>query len=64
MSDVNPNDREEPSYQQVHRGRVHQLDPGSKLPPIRLQTTAGVTLSLPEQLAGSYNILLFYRGHW
>ena len=64
MTDIDANDREHPSYGQVHRGRDNLLNPGDKLPAIELTTVSRGTLSLPEVLESTYNILLFYRGHW
>lgn len=54
----------DPTYNDVHRGRSHMLNPGSELPAIRLTVTSGETISLPAELSADYTVLLFYRGHW
>jgi peroxiredoxin len=40
------------------------LQNGDVFPKIRIETTAGETLILPEALAGSFSVVLFYRGAW
>jgi peroxiredoxin len=40
------------------------LDRGDAFPPLSLSLTDGATLELPHALAGSYGVVLFYRGSW
>lgn len=40
------------------------LNPGDAFPAIPLTTTDGQKQSIPEALAGSYGVVLFYRGSW
>lgn len=40
------------------------LGPGDKFPEITLTTTDDEKPSIPEALAGSYGVVLFYRGSW
>ena len=40
------------------------LSPGDPFPHLTMTTTDGTTLSLPDDLAGSYAVVLFYRGSW
>lgn len=42
----------------------HQLDTGDKFPDIELKKLGGGTISLPGDLAGSWGVILFYRGYW
>ncbi|MEM6707858.1 MAG: hypothetical protein AAF648_03660 [Pseudomonadota bacterium] len=61
---IDPNDRDHPSYRDVHRGRANLLSPGDPLPSFELRFTSGDTLSVPDAITGDYAVLLFYRGHW
>lgn len=40
------------------------LSNGQRFPHLELPTVGGGTLSLPEDLAGSYGVVLIYRGSW
>lgn len=40
------------------------LNPGDLVPTITAPLAGGPTLSLPAALAGSFGIVLFYRGEW
>jgi peroxiredoxin len=40
------------------------LSPGDSFPQIVLATVDGTSLSLPDDLAGSFGVVLFYRGSW
>lgn len=40
------------------------LENGSKFPALSFKTVGGDTLELPDYLAGSYGVVLFYRGSW
>ena len=37
---------------------------GQPFPPIEVPAVGGGTISLPEDLAGSYGVVLIYRGSW
>ena len=41
-----------------------QLDAGNRFPEYQVQTVAGRTLHLPQDLSGEYAVLIFYRGGW
>ena len=41
-----------------------KLASGDTFPQLTLNIEDGSTLSLPEDLQATYNIVLFYRGHW
>ena len=41
-----------------------KLGIGDGFPEMTLNLVDGGTLSLPTGLRGTYNIVLFYRGHW
>ncbi len=41
-----------------------KLGIGDAFPEMALNLVDGSTLSLPTGLRGTYNIVLFYRGHW
>lgn len=38
------------------------LQNGDKIPELKIASVAGGTLSIPEDLAGSYGVVLIYRG--
>lgn len=40
------------------------LHPGDQFPKLTMTTVNGTVMSLPEALAGSYGVVLFYRGSW
>jgi peroxiredoxin len=40
------------------------LQPGDRFPTLSVALPAGVTLSLPDALAGGFGVVLFYRGAW
>jgi peroxiredoxin len=41
-----------------------QLDVGDRFPEFQLQTVDGRGIRLPQDLAGEYSVLIFYRGIW
>jgi hypothetical protein len=43
---------------------ARQLNFGDPFPEYPVQTTAGQTLRLPQDLTGEYAALIFYRGSW
>ena len=43
---------------------AEKLDIGDVLPRMTLNVVGGTQMTLPDQLQGRYNILIFYRGHW
>jgi len=40
------------------------LKNGEIFPELKIPAVGGGTLSLPGDLAGSYGVILIYRGHW
>jgi peroxiredoxin len=40
------------------------LHPGDPFPTLQVPLTGGGTLALPDDLAGSFGVVLFYRGAW
>jgi peroxiredoxin len=40
------------------------LHPGDHFPTFHVPLTGGGTLTLPDDLAGSFGVVLFYRGAW
>ncbi|HME49289.1 peroxiredoxin family protein [Mycobacterium sp.] len=40
------------------------LQNGEKFPELKIATVGGDTLSIPQDLAGSYGVVLIYRGSW
>jgi peroxiredoxin len=40
------------------------LSPGERFPALTFNLTDGDTIDLPDALAGSYGVVLFYRGSW
>jgi len=40
------------------------LNPGDRFPSLALSLTGGGRLALPDALAGSFAVILFYRGSW
>ena len=43
---------------------TQRLENGGIFPSIELPRVGGGTLTLPSDLAGSYGVILIYRGHW
>ena len=43
---------------------ARRLDTGDAFPRLAIQQLDGSTIQLPEDLAGHWSVLLFYRGHW
>jgi peroxiredoxin len=43
---------------------MNQLQPGDRFPTLHVPLTGGGTLDLPDDLAGSFGVVLFYRGAW
>jgi hypothetical protein len=41
-----------------------QLNMGDLFPEYTVSTVDGRTLHLPQDLAGEYSVLIFYRGSW
>jgi peroxiredoxin len=40
------------------------LEPGASFPPLIVALPGGATFELPDALAGSYGVVLFFRGSW
>ncbi|WP_020013439.1 peroxiredoxin family protein [Promicromonospora sukumoe] len=40
------------------------LGPGDSFPSLKLTQPGGQTIALPDALAGSFGVVLFYRGSW
>jgi peroxiredoxin len=40
------------------------LNPGDPFPRLTISTTDGQTLTVPDAFAGSFGLVLFYRGAW
>ena len=40
------------------------LNPGDAFPELTVPSAAGTTVELPRALAGSFGVVLFYRGSW
>jgi peroxiredoxin len=43
---------------------MNLLNPGDQFPDLTLTLPGGGTLALPDALAGSFGVVLFYRGSW
>ena len=43
---------------------AQKLDTGDRFPEMTLALARGGRVSLPDDLASDYNVILFYRGHW
>lgn len=41
-----------------------KLDTGDRFPRMTLNLVGGGSLTLPDDLAAKYTVILFYRGHW
>jgi peroxiredoxin len=40
------------------------LSPGDQFPKLTISTTDGQTVAIPDDLAGDFAVVLFYRGSW
>jgi peroxiredoxin len=40
------------------------LTNGQQFPPLTASRVGGGTMTIPQDLAGKWGVLLFYRGHW
>lgn len=49
---------------ELHVGRAALLHNGTAFPPLDSPAVGGGTISLPGDLAGSFGVVLFYRGAW
>src|SRR5258708_3982360 len=47
-----------------NKGADMQLSNGEHFPAITASRVGGGEMSIPEDLAGRWAVLLFYRGHW
>ena len=43
---------------------MSRLHNGQPFPPLEVPAVGGGTISLPDDLAGSYGVILIYRGSW
>ena len=43
---------------------AEKLGPGDLFPTMSVTLVGGGSISLPADMDGNYNIILFYRGHW
>jgi peroxiredoxin len=43
---------------------MSRLQPGDHFPTLTVQPVGGPAFDLPDALAGSYGVVLFYRGSW
>ena len=43
---------------------AQKLDAGTTFPTVKLTTVSGDTFTLPDDIANSYQVVLFFRGHW
>lgn len=41
-----------------------RLDTGDRFPELSCKSITGYTFELPKEFAGSWGIVLFYRGQW
>ncbi len=41
-----------------------QLVPGDTFPRLQLKIAGAADLTLPDDIASDYAVVLFYRGHW
>lgn len=46
------------------RSSAPPLDAGSPFPPLRVPKVGGGHLSLPDDLARDFSVVLLNRGHW
>lgn len=47
-----------------HEGKAAPLNTGQRFPQLEIAAVDGTTISLPNDLAGSYGAVLIYRGAW
>lgn len=43
---------------------AEKLDTGDAFPSLTLNLVGGGTMTVPDDMAGGYKVILFYRGHW
>jgi peroxiredoxin len=43
---------------------AEKLGIGAQFPKVTLTLTDGGTMTLPDDIASNYTVVLFYRGHW
>jgi hypothetical protein len=43
---------------------AQKLDAGTIFPTVQFTTVRGGTVTLPEDITSSYEVVLFFRGHW
>lgn len=43
---------------------MDKLQNGDRFPSLTADRLDGTTMTLPDDLAGSWSLVLFYRGHW
>lgn len=43
---------------------AQKLDAGTTFPTVDLTIVSGDTFTLPDDIANSYQVVLFFRGHW
>lgn len=43
---------------------AQKLNTGDQFPQMTLSLVGGGSVTLPDDLEGEYNLVLFYRGHW
>lgn len=43
---------------------MQQIENGRSFPTFRGPTAAHGEMSVPDDLRGDWNVVLFYRGHW
>jgi len=41
-----------------------KLNTGSDFPKMKINLVGGSEINLPEDMGGTYNVVLFYRGYW
>ncbi len=41
-----------------------KLEAGETFPSVTMKLVGGGTVTLPDDLATQYGVVLFYRGHW
>ncbi len=41
-----------------------KLEAGETFPSVTMKLVGGETVTLPDDLATPYGVVLFYRGHW
>ncbi len=43
---------------------ARRLDTGDSFPQLTIRRLGGDTINLPDDVVGSWSVVLFYRGHW